>query len=196
MTSERKVRLYEGVVKRLVDVSGAGIALFLMSPVLAVVAAIIRIEDGGPVFFTQTRAGRDGQPFRLLKFRSMPERTAEVPSASAGELKVTHVGAILRRTNIDELPQLINILRGEMSLVGPRPALPSQKELLALRSRGRSTSLRPGLTGLAQINSYDGMPTHEKAMWDDRYAGDVRFIADSLIVFRTFRYILRPPPRY
>lgn len=178
------------------DALAAGTVLALLSPVLAIVAAAIRLEDGGSVLFRQTRAGRNGQPFDMLKFRSMPERTADVPSASAGNLTVTRVGKLIRRLNVDELPQLVNILRGEMSLVGPRPALPSQNDLLAMRSRGISASLRPGLTGLAQVNSYDGMPTHEKAEWDERYAADVRFIGDTMIVFRTVGYLLRPPPRY
>jgi O-antigen biosynthesis protein WbqP len=122
--------------------------------------------------------------------------TGDIPSARAGVLRITRVGRVIRRTNIDELPQLVNILRGDMSLVGPRPALPSQAELLALRGANGAAACRPGLTGLAQIRSYDGMPEPEKARWDGQYAATISLRRDLAIVLGTFRYLARRPPVY
>jgi len=132
----------------------------------------------------------------VTKFRSMPVTTADIPSAQAGALRVTRVGAIIRRTNIDELPQLFNILKGEMSIVGPRPPLPSQTRLLELRAAEGALDVAPGLTGLAQIKSYDGMPETEKAAYDGQYARNVTFLNDTMIVLRTFGYLAHRPPVY
>ena len=118
--------LYERVFKRLFDLVIAVPSLVVLSPVFLFTALAIRLEDGGPVLFRQRRVGRDGIEFTIFKFRSMPVATPSVPSAAASKLSVTRVGAIIRRMNIDELPQLLNVLRGEMSIVGPRPALASR----------------------------------------------------------------------
>jgi O-antigen biosynthesis protein WbqP len=126
----------------------------------------------------------------------MPSGTPAVPSAVAHGLAVTRVGRIIRRTNIDELPQLWNVMKGDMSLIGPRPALPSQTSLLEQRNAFGITRLRPGLTGLAQVNAYDGMPEREKLQWERRYAERVSFIGDVSILLRTFGYLLRRPPAY
>lgn len=188
--------MYAGFFKRAFDVATAGVALVALSPVLLIVALAIRIEDGGPAIFKQRRVGRFGAVFTIHKFRSMPVSTPDVPSAAAGALSVTRVGRIIRRTNLDELPQLWNIVRGDMSLIGPRPALPSQGELLKMRDRLGVTVLRPGLTGLAQVNAYDGMPESEKVRWEGEYAREVSFVRDCVIVMRTFGYLLRRPPAY
>ena len=156
----------------------------------------IRRDSSGPVIFRQTRVGRAGQPFTLLKFRSMPVITPNVPSASARHITLTTVGRFIRRTNLDELPQLVNVLRGEMSLIGPRPALPSQHELLELRAAGSVLSVRPGLTGLAQVNAFDGMTNEQKVQWERRYVARITLAGDLLIVVRTIAYLFRPPPVY
>jgi O-antigen biosynthesis protein WbqP len=119
-----------------------------------------------------------------------------VASAEASEAGVTRVGRTLRRTNLDELPQLINILRGEMSIVGPRAALPSQVGLLRLREEGGAMLLRPGLTGLAQVNAYDGMDEPCKAAFDIDYARRASLRLDLLVIARTFGYLRKPPPKY
>lgn len=188
--------MYKRFLKRSLDIGLAGCALLVLSPLLALVALAIRLEDSGPVFFVQERVGRDGRKFRLIKFRSMPVETRDVPSANAASLAVTRVGRIIRRTNIDELPQLINILRGDMSIVGPRPALPAQGGLLDLRAGNGAAACRPGLTGAAQVNSYDGMSDAEKARWDGWYSEHVGFVTDLRIILRTFVYLMRPPPAY
>jgi len=188
--------VYARLFKRSLDALLSGLALAVLAPVLGVIAAAILLEDGRPVIFRQVRAGRDGGTFFLRKFRSMPVDTPNVPSSASKGLAVTRVGGVLRRTNLDELPQLINILRGDMSLVGPRPALPSQKRLLLLRAADGSTSLRPGLTGWAQVNSYEGMPEEEKAELDAEYARQVSLLKDLGIVLRTLPYLAKRPPVY
>jgi O-antigen biosynthesis protein WbqP len=188
--------LYERVFKRIFDLVIAVPALVVLSPLLLFTALAIRLEDGAPVLFRQRRVGRDGVEFIIFKFRSMPVATPSVPSAAASRLSVTRVGAVIRRTNIDELPQLLNVLRGDMSIVGPRPALASQAELVAMRHELGVYRLRPGLTGLAQINSFDGMTDVQKVQWEARYASRVGFLSDLLIVLRTFGYLLHRPPVY
>lgn len=178
------------------DILLAASALVVLLPLLLVVAVVIKAQDGGKVIFRQKRIGRRQVPFELLKFRSMRENVGELPSDSAGGLPVTRFGHFLRRTNIDELPQLVNILRGEMSIVGPRPALRSQVELIAARAANGAFEARPGLTGLAQVSAYDRMPVAEKAAFDCEYSRDVRFLKDVHVILRTFGYLRRPPPVY
>lgn len=188
--------MYHSFLKRAFDVVAASAALVVLSPVLLAAGLAIRLEDGGPALFRQTRVGRHGRQFRIYKFRSMPVATPDLPSATAGVLKVTRVGRIIRRTNIDELPQLLNVLRGDMSIVGPRPALPAQTQLCARRAELGVAGCRPGLTGLAQVKSYDGMSEEEKARWDGAYARAVSLATDLRIVLRTFGYVLKRPPVY
>ncbi len=188
--------MYEKHGKRALDVLFSAAALVVLSPVLAVTGALIRAEDGKPVIYRQTRFGRHGDPFTILKFRSMPITAVEAPSASMGGARVTKVGRVIRRLNVDELPQLVNILRGDMSIVGPRPPLPSQLDLVKLRRQGRSLDVRPGLTGLAQVSSYDGMTPEAKANFDNAYAQRPTLREDLSIVGRTVRYLLKPPPTY
>jgi O-antigen biosynthesis protein WbqP len=186
--------LYARYLKRPVDVVAGGCALVASAPFMAVTAIAIRLEDGGPALLWQRRVGRDGTFFRMAKFRTMPVGTPTLPSARAADLPVTRVGRFLRRTSLDELPQLLNIVHGTMSLVGPRPALPEQEELLALRAANGSDRCRPGLTGRAQVRAYDGMPETEKARLDGEYAAAVGLLADAVIVLKTIGYLVRPPP--
>ena len=188
--------MYGRFLKRVVDVAISAGSLLALSPVMLLIAVAISAEDGGPVLFRQKRVGRGGELFEVLKFRSMPVATRDMPSALAGEVRVTRVGKIIRRTNLDELPQLLNILRGQMSVVGPRPPLPSQQELCQIRQVNGAIDCKPGLTGLAQINAYDGMPEKEKAKWDGTYAAKLSFLSDMTIILRTFRYLSKRPPVY
>ena len=182
--------------KRALDTALSAAALVAAAPVLALVAAVIRVVDGAPVVFRQRRAGRGGEPFTLFKFRSMAVGTRDLPSSQAGALAVTPIGRVIRRTNLDELPQLVNILRGDMSIVGPRPALPSQHDLLALRRANGAAAIRPGLTGLAQVNAYDGMTVEAKAGFDGDYARRLCLSLDLAIIARTIGYLARRPPVY
>jgi len=188
--------VYDQFGKRAIDVIAAGVALALVSPLLMVCSMLIWLADRKSPIFKQTRIGRDQQTFTILKLRSMKVGTSDVTSTEVADLVITPIGRFLRRTNIDELPQLINIVRGEMSIVGPRPALRSQVELLKIRSSGKSVYLRPGLTGLAQLRAYDGMPESEKGAHDNEYAERVTFTHDATIVAKTLGYLMKPPPRY
>ena len=126
----------------------------------------------------------------------MPTNTPDLPSALIKGNKITFIGKIIRRTNIDELPQLINILFGHMSIVGPRPALVGQVDLIKIRMANNSIKLRPGLTGLAQINSYNNMSEIEKSKFDGTYFSQYSFWFDLIIIFHTFKYLLKKPPIY
>jgi O-antigen biosynthesis protein WbqP len=188
--------LYRSGFKRLLDIVASSAALVVLSPLLAVIALAILLDDGRPVIFRQRRVGRGGVEFVLLKFRSMPTGTAEIPSGQLAAPRITRVGRFLRRTNLDELPQLVNILRGDMSVVGPRPPLPSQTELVDLRRRSGALECRPGLTGLAQVSSYDGMSAEEKASYDGDYVKSMSFLNDMRIVWQTVGYLRKTPPVY
>lgn len=188
--------MYHRYGKRVLDLLLAGAATAALSPLLALVGLSILIEDGKPVIYRQRRTGRSGHPFVIFKFRSMPTDTAVATSATMGSATITRVGRITRRTNIDELPQLFNILRGDMSIVGPRPPLDSQQTLIEHRRAGAAWDCRPGLTGLAQVNAYDGMTEAEKAVFDNRYAERVTLLGDLKIIAQTVRYLFSPPPTY
>ena len=190
------IRFYLPYGKRLLDISASILALTLLAPLLLVVAWMIRREDGGRILFRQVRVGRRQQTFELWKFRSMRENVGDIPSASASYLPITKIGRIIRRTNVDELPQLVNILRGDMSIVGPRPALPSQSELISLRAASGVYEVQPGLTGLAQVSAYDGMSVREKAVLDGTYVRSISLVTDASLILRTFTYLRRPPPVY
>jgi O-antigen biosynthesis protein WbqP len=187
---------YRDFGKRCLDIFLSSAALTVLSPFMLIVAIAIRLEDKGPALFRQIRVGRYGRPFTLMKFRSMPVNVGNLPSAQADDMKITKIGMVIRRTNIDELPQLFDILRGDMSVVGPRPALGSQKELCGLREQLGVNCCAPGLTGLAQINSYDYMPETEKVAWDAAYCASVSLFGDLEIILHTFGYLRKPPPVY
>lgn len=182
--------------KRLLDLFIVVTACFVLSPIFLITSLCIKLFDPGPIIFWQKRVGRNGQLFDFYKFRSMPVNTGDLPSDQVGKVKLTWTGKFIRRTNIDELPQLFNIFKGDMSIVGPRPPIASQSELIELRKNNGSLSLMPGLTGLAQISSFDGMSFAEKAHFDGLYAKDVHFIGDLSIMLRTFLYLIKPPPVY
>lgn len=188
--------MYVHFVKPLFDVVLAIIALIVLSPIMLVAALAILIEDGRPVLFVHERTGRDGRPFRIFKFRSMGKNSEVVPSADGSKLQITKVGAVIRRLNIDELPQLFNIVGQQMSIVGPRPGLPSQTDLHEARKENGAIALRPGITGLAQVKAYDGMTTQAKASFDGEYARDVSLWTDIRIVLDTVLYLFRKQPVY
>jgi lipopolysaccharide/colanic/teichoic acid biosynthesis glycosyltransferase len=174
-------------VNRVADVALAGLGLVLTSPLLAAAAAAIKLEDGGPVLYRQRRVGKDGEDFELLKLRSMTVGAEHIGAGVAvdkGDSRITRVGRVLRRTSVDELPQLWNVLRGDMSMIGPRPTLRYQVDRYSDRQR-RRLEVRPGLTGWAQVN---GRAT---LSWDERIELDVWYVehrsapVDLKILLRT-----------
>jgi lipopolysaccharide/colanic/teichoic acid biosynthesis glycosyltransferase len=176
-------------VNRTLDVAIAGAGLALASPVLALAALAIKLDDRGPVLYRQTRVGKDGQDFELFKLRTMvvgAETQGAGWAVDRGDSRITRIGAFLRRTSIDELPQLLNVLRGEMSLIGPRPTLRYQVERYDERQR-RRLEVRPGITGWAQIHG------RAELSWPERIELDVWYVehrsprTDMLILLRTPR---------
>ncbi len=188
--------MYRFFLKRLIDFLASFICIVLFLPLFIVVALIIYIQDKGNPIFRQKRVGLNEKEFVLLKFRSMPLNTSNVESSKGSNIKITPFGKFIRRTNLDELPQLINILKGDMSLIGPRPSLFTQNELIVIRRVNGVYQCKPGLTGLAQVNAYDGMPDEKKVFWDGEYANNITFINDVKIVLRTLIYLTKKPPTY
>jgi O-antigen biosynthesis protein WbqP len=184
------------IVKRLGDVLAVILLLILISPFLLVIAFLIKFHDGGPVIFRQKRIGKNGQEFDFMKFRSMPVNTPNVVSTQTSVLKVTPIGRFIRRTNLDEIPQFINVLKGDMSIIGPRPSLLSQTSLIEMRRQNGAINLRPGLTGWAQVNAYDYMPEEEKARLDGEYFEKFGLSLDLKIVLGTIKYFTKKPPVY
>lgn len=188
--------MYKQFFKRVIDILGSFFLISITLPLYIIVALIVYLQDRGNPIFSQKRVGYKENEFVLMKFRSMPIRTANVPSSDTSKLTITPFGKFIRRTNLDELPQFINILKGDMSLIGPRPCLPKQEKLIKLRRDNNAYSCKPGLTGLAQVNSYDNMPETEKAMWDGKYANNLTLIMDIKIILKTFVYLTKKPPTY
>jgi len=174
------------VVKRFIDICFALVILVLLWPVLLLVAVVMKLTSKGPVIFKQTRAGRDGKPFVFYKFRTM--RTDVDPFGpspkSAGDPRLTRIGRFLREYSLDELPQLFNILKGDMSLVGPRPLYVSQISEWDERQKKRLL-VKPGLTGLAQVSGRGELTREEKLELDVRYVESASLWLDLKILFRT-----------
>lgn len=168
---------------RLFDFIFAFFGLLFLWPVLLVLILIGYFDTGSPLFF-QTRVGRNQKPFTLIKFRTMPVDTQSVATHLVGANSVTKLGAFLRKTKLDELPQLINVVKGEMSLVGPRPNLFNQIELIEEREKRRVYSVRPGITGLAQVNEIDMSEPEKLAQWDQE-------MIQTMTVKNYFSYIIQ-----
>jgi lipopolysaccharide/colanic/teichoic acid biosynthesis glycosyltransferase len=174
-------------VNRAADVVIAGSALVLASPVLAVAALAVKLEDGGPVLYRQRRVGRDGSDFELLKLRTMvvgAETMGAGLSVDRGDARITRAGRLLRKLSLDELPQLWNVVRGEMSVIGPRPTLRYQVEQYDERQRHR-LDVRPGITGWAQVNGRAALPWAERIELDVWYVEHRSPLLDLRILART-----------
>jgi O-antigen biosynthesis protein WbqP len=184
------------IFKRIVDVILASCLLICLAPIYLIIAIIIRLQDGGPAIFKQIRIGKAGETFNFYKFRSMPLSTPIVESKDTKKLQITPFGKFIRRTNLDELPQFYNVLKGDMSFIGPRPPIPQQFDLINLRKKNGAINLSPGLTGLAQVNSFDRMSVEQKAKFDGEYTLKISFLLDCIILFKTALYFTRKPPTY
>lgn len=193
--------VYAMVVKRAFDVMVAATLLLVLSPILALVLLLVRLESPGPAIFDQQRVGRGGRRFRIYKFRTMTHEPSHgttwfedehghVSHKLRHDPRVTRVGRWLRRSSIDELPQLVNILRGEMSLIGPRPELPQIVETYAPWQHERHL-VRPGLTGWWQVSGRSDLPMHENTDLDVFYVRRQSFGLDALIALKTVRVVLK-----
>jgi lipopolysaccharide/colanic/teichoic acid biosynthesis glycosyltransferase len=180
------------MLRRAFDVAVSGTALALLSPLLAVATAAIRLESPGSAIYRQRRVGKDGHQFDVLKLRTMvtgAEHMGRGLAVSEGDTRITRVGRFLRRTSLDEVPNLINVLRGEMSIIGPRPTVPVQVDRYTDRQRGR-LAVKPGITGWAQVNG------RTELSWDERIELDLWYIEhrslrlDAIILWRTAHMVL------
>ena len=168
-------------IKRLMDIILSFMGCIILSPIFFLIIIGIKLDSKGPVFFKQKRVGKNKKYFNILKFRTMDQNTPkDVPThlLKQASCHITKVGRILRKTSLDELPQLFNILKGDMSIIGPRPALWNQYDLIRERDKGNSNKIRPGLTGLAQVNGRDELAIDVKAKYDNYYAEHISFLMD------------------
>ncbi len=182
--------IYEKFIKRPLDLCLSSLGLIILSPVMGITAILVRTRLGSPVLFTQDRPGRDGKVFKLYKFRTMTDERDENGELLPDEIRLTKFGKTLRSTSLDELPELINIIKGDMAIVGPRPLLvrylPRYNE-----HQARRHEVRPGFTGLAQVNGRNSITWQEKFDWDVKYVDHVTFIGDLKILLDTVGVVLK-----
>lgn len=186
--------MYQKYAKRLIDLLLSACAIVVLSPVYLLISIAIVADDPGPVFFRQKRVGIHKTHFRILKFRTMKVSTPkDVPThlLENPEQYITRVGKFLRKTSLDELPQIFQIFTGKMAIIGPRPALWNQFDLIAERDKYGANDVRPGLTGWAQINGRDELPIDVKARFDGEYVQNLSFAFDCKCFFGTIRSVLK-----
>ncbi|MDY3001331.1 sugar transferase [Romboutsia timonensis] len=181
------------VSKRIIDVVGSLVGLILLSPLFLLVAILIKLDSKGPIIFKQIRIGKDSKRFYIYKFRSMK---IDTPNLSTEEFInasdfTTRVGKFIRKTSIDELPQLVNILKGDMSIVGPRPVIEREIRLLELRKECNVDSILPGITGLAQISGRDNIDDYEKVKYDFEYLSKRNLVLDIKIIINTVLKVVK-----
>ena len=176
--------MYKNFIKRILDIILSFLALVILSPLLILTAFLIRIKLGEPVFFKQLRPGKNEKIFGILKFRTMTDAKDENGNLLPDEIRLTRFGQFLRSTSIDELPELLNILNGDMSIVGPRPLLVQYLERYNEEQKHRH-DVKPGLTGLAQVNGRNGITWEEKFHYDLEYVKNITFYGDCKIIFQT-----------
>lgn len=181
------------VAKRVFDIVVSFVMIVVLLPLLLVLTIVAAVDTKGCPLFTQTRMGRYNQPFKMLKFRTMSSNApANVATHKLQDAEsfISPVGAQLRKLSLDELPQLFNILKGDMSFVGPRPVVLTETDLLSMRVRNGACAVRPGLTGWSQVNGRDNLPIRQKAEMDGYYAQNQSFELETAILLKTVGYVL------
>lgn len=179
--------IYRLFMKRVLDFLVAVILLVILFIPMCIVGLLIKITSKGPVFFIQERYGRNSLPFKLYKFRSMVDAAPEISNSNFSSIQnyITPFGMFIRKTSIDELPQLWNIIKGNMSFIGPRPLAITDDKVLRLRKINGADSVFPGISGLAQVNGRNNITDEEKALYDAKYAAKLSFHLDMILVFET-----------
>lgn len=185
-----KKGFYEKWIKRPQDFLCALIALIVLSPILLITAVLVRIKLGSPVLFTQDRPGLDAKVFKLYKFRTMTDQRDENGNLLPDDVRLTSFGKKLRSTSLDELPELINMIKGDMAVVGPRPLLVQYLSRYN-KQQARRHEVRPGFTGLAQVHGRNAISWEEKFDWDVKYVDNITFLGDWKIIFETIRTVLK-----
>lgn len=186
--------MYRNCIKRCIDFLMSLIGLIILSPVFIILCIWIKLDSKGPILFKQKRIGKNKAYFHILKFRTMSIDTpSDMPThmLSNPDQYITKAGKFLRKTSLDELPQIINILKGEMAVIGPRPALWNQDDLIAERDKYKANDVKPGLTGWAQINGRDELEIDVKAKLDGDYVKNMSFIFDMKCFFGTITSVLK-----
>jgi len=185
--------MYKFFLKRCVDIICSSIFLTITSPIMLLVFLLIKLDGQGSVFFVQTRIGKRVTPFKIYKFRTMLTTTPNMPTSLLrnSDKYITKLGRVLRKTSIDEFPQVFNVLKGDMSFVGPRPVIESEHELIKKRIEAGIYTLLPGLTGLAQINGRDKITVDEKVKYDKDYLNNISPWLDIKIMFYTIFKLLK-----
>ena len=182
--------MYQKCIKRALDFVFALLACIILSPIMLIVAILVRVKLGSPILFKQQRPGKNEKIFNMYKFRTMTDERDDNGELCSDEIRLTEFGKKLRRTSLDELPELFNILLGDMSIVGPRPLLVKYLPLYNDEQRKRH-DVRPGVTGLAQVNGRNSISWEEKFKWDIEYVKNISFIADLRIILKTFSVVLK-----
>ena len=186
--------IYQKYIKRILDFSLSVVGLIILSPVYGILVIAIKADSKGPILFKQKRVGIHKQHFNIYKFRTMSIDTPkDTPThmLKNPDQYITKVGKFLRKTSLDELPQIFNIIKGEMSIIGPRPALWNQEDLIAERDQYGANDVRPGLTGLAQISGRDELEIPIKAKLDGHYVKNISFLFDCKMFFKTITSVLK-----
>lgn len=183
------MKIYRRYFKRILDVIVSGIALMILSPLIIIVGLFIRIKLGSPILFTQERPGKDEQIFKMYKFRTMTDKIDEFGDLLPDEDRLTKFGRLLRASSLDELPELWNIIKGDMSIIGPRPLLVKYLPYYSKVERERH-SVRPGLTGLSQVNGRNNLNWEKRFELDIHYVKNISFINDLKILFITIKKVL------
>ena len=181
------------VIKRIIDVICSLLGIIVLSPVLIIVSILIKLESKGPIIFKQVRAGKNSKPFYIYKFRSMKTNTPNIATNDFNNASdyITKMGRFIRKTSLDEIPQLFNILKGDMSIVGPRPVILEEVELIELRQTYNVDKILPGITGWAQINGRDNIGNEEKVKYDYEYLTKKSIIMDLYIIVMTALKVLK-----
>lgn len=188
MLRDRKNNLYGLIIKRIIDIIFGIILLVLSAPLMLILTVWIKCDSRGPALFKQERIGKNGKPFTIYKFRSMNiDAPQAVPTSEFRNAAnyITKSGQIMRKTSLDELPQLFNVVKGDMSFVGPRPLLANERVVHDLRHTNGAEAITPGITGLAQVHGRDEITDVQKANYDGKYAQKVSFLLDIKILWRT-----------